>query len=85
MPYIPKETRRAMASSLGDLNAQIKTIGDLTYVVYKLARLFIGKDELNFQAINQVLGMFSSAQLEFWWRTQRPYEEVKIIENGDIS
>lgn len=41
------------------------------------------KDKISYTMINDVLGALEGAKLEFYRRVVVPYEDQKIIENGD--
>ncbi len=80
MPYIVKEDRgpvypaaKRPATKPGELNFQITV---LINNYFKLSG--------NYQAINDVLGALEGAKLEFVRRVVNPYEDTKIIANGDI-
>ena len=81
MPYIKKEDRvrvySAGPSSAGELNFAITTL-IVEYLFYRKGK------GLNYQAINDCLGALEGAKLEFYRRIVSPYEEGKIITNGDV-
>jgi len=78
MPYVKAEDRQALLarypSSPGELNFMLTTVID-EYVTTK---------GLNYQTINDILGALTGAQLEFYARVARPYEDTKIAANGDV-
>jgi hypothetical protein len=39
---------------------------------------------LSYQTINDIVGALEGAKLEFYRRVAVPYEDKKIIENGDV-
>lgn len=80
MPYIapedrdalePKSTREAMTS--GELNYQITCLID-GYMA----------GNLDYAAINEVVGALECAKLEVFRRIAAPYEDQKIALNGDV-
>ena len=83
MPYIKKEDRVRVYDLLkgpdnaGELNFAITTL-IVEYLFYREGR------RLNYQSINDCLGALEGAKLEFYRRIVSPYEEGKIITNGDV-
>jgi hypothetical protein len=83
MPYINQEDRKKFASHA--LGQKVTTMGELNYVLTSVIEGFrstlpkVGYTELN--AIDGVLGQ---VQAEFRRRVIAPYEDRKIIENGDV-
>lgn len=79
-PYIPKHQRALYegyarpASDEGELN-------------YRLAReidRFMQSKGASYKAFNAVMGVLSCLSQEFYRRKVAIYEDVKIIENGDV-
>jgi hypothetical protein len=75
MPYIKQVDRTAdlIPSNPGELNFV------LTRIVFDY-----WKERGNYQAINDVLGALEGAKLEFYRRVAAPYEDTKIVQNGDV-
>lgn len=82
MPYI--KNRKDFDSALEPLAAQIKDVGDLNYVITRLATRFLLAEGLNYAEINAVSGVLQKVAAEFDARVTRPYEDLKIWQNGDI-
>lgn len=80
MPYIALAARLALDSGL----RTAKTPGELNYVLTATMRNYFEHSGANYQAINDVLGALEGAKLEFARRAVAPYEDEKILENGDI-
>lgn len=84
MPYIAPDRRQALAEG-----SPIKTPGELNYVITKRINQYL-KDqtlyykELSYVDLNDIIGALESAKLEFYRRVVVPYEEKKIVENGDV-
>ena len=88
MPYIKVSDRRRIVDKtedqiLVDLN-EVKTAGEMQYVIAGMIKVFLRNKGLNYQNCNDVMGALAGAQQEFYRRTVAPYEDKKIIENGDI-
>lgn len=84
MPYILKEDRKKFEAALLILNNEIRTAGDLNYVMTRLAHGFLTKDRTCYDRLNTVVGVFSCALSEFKRRILYLYEDQKIEENGDV-
>lgn len=78
MPYITQERRRALKTGLPPENA-----GELNYLVTKQILAYIAPRG-NYQAINDAVGALECAKLELYRRHAGPYEDRKIIDNGDV-
>lgn len=88
MPYIPKEEREMYAEMLDDLCFKLEeqghTSGHVTYVLYMIvARWF--KAEPRYNTIAKIRGCLIGTLAEFDRRAAAPYEDQKVIENGDVD
>ena len=79
MPYITKDRR----ISKDHFPVPI-TPGELNFMITLLIQRYMEKREPNYQTFNDVLGALEGAKLEFYRRVVVPYEDEKIIENGDV-
>lgn len=77
MPYIKKERRSEALQS--PLNA-----GELNYAITCLIDEYVKREGLKYRVINDALGALEGAKLEFYRRVVAPYENAKIVENGDV-
>lgn len=80
MPYIKPEERRTTAIAVG----QIKTPGHLNYILTLVVKEYMRQHNLSYQTINDIVGAFEGAKLEFYRRIAVPYENAKLAENGDV-
>ena len=79
MPYITQERRDAID------NLEIpRDAGELNYLLTSICFEYIVNRTRNYQAINDVVGALEGCKLEFYRRLAAPYEDRKIIENGDV-
>jgi hypothetical protein len=79
MPYITPQRRQALAA--GD---RPKTVGELNYQITLLLDEYVSEAGLSYQTINDVSGVMTCANAEFYRRVAVPYETRKIEENGDV-
>jgi hypothetical protein len=84
MPYIKPFMRDTLTPTS---DARATDPGELNYQFTRLALDYFGRvSELRggYQAINDVLGALEGAKLEFYRRIAAPYEDSKIVANGDV-
>lgn len=77
MPYISKDRRRQLEY------ADERTSGELNYQITCLIREYWRRTG-NYQGINDIIGALEGAKAEFYRRIVVPYEDKKIVENGDV-
>ena len=78
MPYIKPERRLPIEPT------HTKDVGELNYDFTTLIVYYLKQHGLSYQSVNDILGAFEGAKLEFYRRVVVPYEDKKIIENGDV-
>ena len=79
MPYITKEDRYIIDSFMTP-----ETAGQLNYLITVLLSDYFKRRGGNYQSINDIVGALEGAKLEFYRRVAAPYEDKKIVENGDV-
>lgn len=84
MPYIKQEKRNEFDKGIAELAARIETEGDFNYVITKFAYELIDRIGENYKNLAMCVSAMENAKLEFYRRRVAPYEDTKIIENGDI-
>ena len=88
MPYIAGD-RFEINDHMKRLEQVIKTPGDLNYVISHLLNEVL-KDKRfrngkwGYSDINELVGALESAKLEFYRRVAVPYEDNKMVANGDV-
>lgn len=88
MPYIKKEDRakldynidRLLHNVMVDFNENTED-GAMNYIISKMLGKIYSKRYFN---LNRAIGMLECVKQEFYRKVVGPYEETKIIENGDI-
>jgi hypothetical protein len=58
--------------------------GELNYLITKLIDLYLQDKGLKYKNINEVIGVLECAKLELYRRIAGPYEDKKIVSNGDV-
>ena len=79
MPYIKLERRQEMQLDGGNAN----TAGELNYQLTVVCKDYMEHKGLSYATINDIVGALECCKLEFVRRVVNPYEDKKIIENGD--
>jgi hypothetical protein len=98
MPYIKPEDRVGLDPLIDQLAekivAQTKASGDdnafagflnytCTRLALKIIKLLFGK--IRYKIIDAVTGVFKNVNDEFYRRLAAPYEDLQIINNGDVD
>lgn len=80
MPYIKEDA----SVRLNEKSIIPNNTGELNYMITDLISHYFEAHGGRYQQINDVLGALEAAKLEFYRRVAAPYEDTKIIENGDV-
>jgi len=83
MPYVRRNYRKML------LPENFKSCipeepGGLNFLISALMNEYIELNGLNYSTINEVMGAIESAKQEFYRRVAIPYEDDKIVVNGDM-
>lgn len=86
MPYITQERRDVLDASIDTLIRQLNVFGsqegDINYTITRIVTEMCGS--ISYRNINTMMGVLSCVQQEFYRRIAIPYENQKIVENGDV-
>lgn len=81
MPYITEEQRM----DVDCVGMRCLNVGELNYRISKTINEYITRHGgVNYQRINDAIGVLECAKLELYRRVAAPYEDVKMRENGDV-
>lgn len=78
MPYVKSERR-----TLPVLYTPIDS-GELNYLFTRICLDYLALKGEKYQYYADIVGALESCKLEFYRRAVAPYEDKKIIENGDV-
>jgi len=81
MPYIPRGRRSDIAVTSDN---EPENAGELNYRFTMDIKWYVENHGASYQTFNDILGALEGAKLEFYRRVVAPYEDKKIIENGDV-
>lgn len=85
MPYIKAADRKRLNGGINWNSLVPANAGELNYVISQIAGDYVMRKGLKYDVLAQVQAALRGALVEFDDRIVRPYEDKKIIENGDIS
>ena len=83
MPYIPQDRRKDFQRDIASLVAEIKTEGELTFVLYAIC-VGLWRIHQRYVSINHITGSLLDAWHEFKVRISDPYECSARERNGDV-
>ena len=78
MPYISEEQRKELATDM-PMNP-----GELNYLITKLLDGYIKFVGKNYHSLNDCIGVLECTKLEMYRRIVSPYEDKKLLENGEV-
>ena len=89
MPYIDENERDKFEKDLNQISHNILTMGEMNYCISTMVSNFLERiDEIEgkvgYHHYNQLIGVLECAKLELYRRLIAPYEDVKIIDDGDV-
>ncbi len=91
MPYITKEGREVLLPELESLITEFTGAdsiqgneGNFNFVVSTLINAMIEEHGLSYANVNSLVGVLECIKLELYRRIAVPYEDLKIIQNGDV-
>lgn len=82
MPYISQERREQLLNE--ESSVLISNAGDFNYIISAMINDFINYKGKSYAVINEVIGALECAKLELYRRIASPYEDTKILQNGDV-
>jgi len=93
MPYIKNSQRKDLQKALLSLFTALRDVegsqqdakGIYNYTITRICHDYINYHGLNYSNVNDVMGILSGAQQEFYRTVAAPYEDKKIKENGDVK
>jgi len=96
MPYIKTDSRKYLDEQIDQLAAKFidkitsndTLCGELNYTIFRIVDTltntkFIGA-ERRYARFNAIIGSLECCKQEIYRRMVAPYEDEKIIENGDV-
>ncbi len=82
MPYVAKERRKVLDNVVrAMLDGEVCADGDLNYILFKFCRYHVVPGYNNYK---NFCGELRQCATEIERRILGPYEDSKIVENGDV-
>ena len=85
MPYIKKQNRERFKVPIAELIELIQEKGELNYVICEIVSGLLLKYSIGYERISEWIDAVDGAENELRRRILDPYEELKIMENGDLE
>lgn len=88
MPYIKKHERPAIDKLVDPLINHLQSLptedqdGALNYIIFKIVKHVYQQKYFH---LNRAIGVLTAVAQEFHRRIVAPYEDTKIVENGDVE
>lgn len=85
MPYIRPQRRQDLDTAITTVENELPdcNTGDFTYIIYRLMSAMV-QNSPSYAKYSGIIGAIECAKAEFYRRKIAPYEDTKIIENGDV-
>ena len=89
MPYIKPELRKDLDGPIEEVIKILDWMGEdlidgaMNYAITKLIRSQYNNGK--YSEYNSAIGVLECAKLELYRKAIGPYEDIKLIENGDIE
>jgi len=89
MPYIKKEDRKKFdvyleGKSPSEYGELCDHAGDLNFLMTRVCLGYVKRHGMRYQTFNDIVGVLTCMVHEFYRRLIGYYEDMKIIENGDV-
>lgn len=87
MPYIKHENREMLQLVINEfskLDVSKLTDGDMDYLITVFLADWIKAHGVRYTTFNSAVGILECAKLELCRRALGPYENKKVVENGDV-
>jgi hypothetical protein len=80
MPYIPKSEKAKV-----DQDNLITNAGQFNYALNQVISIYLEQNSMSYQTCNDIIGAMECAKMELYRRLLAPYEDKKILQNGDVK
>ena len=79
MPYIPKPDRERVLEEQA-----ANSPGELNFLLTTTINEYLLQGTMNYQTLNEIMGVLECVKQEFYRRVVAPYEQEKMKTNGDV-
>jgi len=93
MPYIKPKDRTSHITSEHKVSRQdigiafaaaCRNGGDIQYILAVALNEYMKQRNFRYEILESVMGALKGAEREFYTRVVKPYEDLKIVENGGV-
>ena len=84
MPYITQADRPHFEAAISVLIKELNRNPHPGRINYIISRILADQYNGTYEGINRIMGILECVKQEFYARIARPYEDTKLIENGDV-
>ncbi len=81
MPYIDTLARKRLAFQD---TPRPENAGELNYVITTLCDDYLAAQGKRYGTMNEIMGVLACVGQEFYRRVAAPYEDGKVLQNGDV-
>jgi hypothetical protein len=81
MPYVKQVSRKYLSPKAEQIP---QVAGELNFQITTLLQKYLDYHGESYATYNDIVGALECCKLELYRRMVAPYEDVKIIENGDV-
>ena len=87
MPYIKRSDKEPYDDHISALRDEMHACkkGELTYILYAIALGYIKNEGRSYTNISTAISCLIDSAEELRRRELNPYEDVKMLENGDVE
>lgn len=83
MPYLKNDDKQHFKAMLSYVPC-LDHPGKLNYIITELCKLYLHDNGESYNTYNSIVGALECAKMELYRRKVSKYEDVKILENGDV-
>ena len=88
IPYIQQSDRDTLDYHIDYLSVAVLNSenpeGEINYSISRLLHKIMTQKGVNYKLLNSMIGVLECAKLELYRRVATPYEDLKVLENGDV-
>ena len=84
MPYITDNEKKKFIKLINNLVIYINSKGDLNYVICEIVGQYIAQTGVSYTKMSEKIDAVHDAEAELRRRLLDPYEDKKILENGNV-
>lgn len=87
MPYIRQDRRNDIVNGSLLVGMDLRcpeNVGELNFLISTIVDEYLTVSGVNYEELNAVIGVLECLKLELYRRVVVPYEDGKLLENGEV-